>query len=218
MPAEGNPLPEIAGASSAPAEQGAASPTPSQKAERLATLAEQVAACRLCPLCEGRRQTVFGDGDPDARLLFVGEGPGAEEDARGVPFVGRAGQLLNKMIAAMGLTRRQVYIGNVVKCRPPGNRTPTPDEAAACWPYLTEQMAIIAPEAIVVLGNAATKALLGTRVGITLLRGHWQTFDDIPVMPTFHPSYVLRQYTPDTRGKVWSDLQAVMARLGLGQA
>ncbi len=216
MPAEANPLPEIAGASEAPGATEGDSLTPPQKAERLAELERQVAACVLCPLCKGRTQTVFGDGDPDARLLFIGEGPGADEDAQGVPFVGRAGQLLNKMIAAMGLARESVYIANVVKCRPPGNRAPTPDEGAACWAYLLEQIELIAPEVIVVLGNAATKALLGTKVGITRLRGHWQAFDDIPVMPTFHPSYLLRQYTPDNRRKVWSDLQAVMERLGLG--
>ncbi|TFG85900.1 MAG: uracil-DNA glycosylase, partial [Gemmatimonadales bacterium] len=171
-----------------------------------------------CLLCKGRKQAVFGDGDPEARLMFIGEGPGADEDAQGLPFVGRAGQLLDRMIAAMGLSRQQVYIANVVKCRPPGNRAPTPEEATACWPYLAEQIEIVDPEMIVVLGNAATKALLGSPIGITRLRGQWQQFNEIPVMPTFHPSYLLRQYTPDNRRKVWSDLQAVMERLRLQNA
>lgn len=181
-----------------------------------------VRGCTRCPLSKGRTHTVFGEGDPDARIMFVGEGPGADEDASGRPFVGRAGQLLDKMIVAMGLDREQVFIGNVVKCRPPGNRTPAPEEIQACWAYLVRQLQIIRPEVIVTLGNPATQNLLNTSAGITRLRGTWQQLPDLggglggtAVMPTFHPSYVLRQYTPEIRGKVWSDLQAVLGKLGM---
>ncbi|MFA6134653.1 MAG: uracil-DNA glycosylase [Phycisphaerae bacterium] len=193
------------------------------KAAALAAIDEaEVRACTKCCLSKGRTQTVFGEGDPGARLVFVGEGPGEEEDRTGRPFVGRAGELLTNMITAMGLSRAEVYICNVVKCRPPHNRTPSPDEAQACWSYLVRQLQIISPEVIVTLGNPATQALLDTKVGITRLRGQWQTLpaiaeglEGIAVMPTFHPSYVLRQYNAQTRGMVWSDLQQVMAKLGL---
>ncbi|KKK73182.1 hypothetical protein LCGC14_2896410, partial [marine sediment metagenome] len=147
---------------------------------------------------------------------------GAEEDKQGRPFVGRAGELLTKMIIAMGLTREQVYIANVVKCRPPGNRAPTVDEVAACREHLDRQLQIIRPKVIVTLGNPATQNLLQTRVGITKLRGQWEELGDIgegltgtPVMPTFHPAYILRQYTQENRQKAWADLQAVMQFLGL---
>jgi len=186
-----------------------------EKAKKLDEIAREVAECTACELCRQRNKPVPGEGNPDARIFFIGEGPGAEEDLQGIPFVGRAGQLLDKMIEAMGLTRQDVFIGNVVKCRPPGNRAPTPDETAACWDYLRRQIEIIAPEVIVVMGNAAAKVLLETRTGITRLRGQWHEVWGIPVMPTFHPAYVLRQYTPDNRRKVWSDLQAVMEHLGL---
>ncbi|NLF33104.1 MAG: uracil-DNA glycosylase, partial [Planctomycetes bacterium] len=200
--------------SAAPAAAAAACP-PGEKAALLAAMAAEVAACTRCPLCNaGRIQTVFGEGDPNAELMFVGEGPGAEEDQQGRPFVGRSGQKLTEMIHAMGVTREQVYIANVVKCRPPGNRIPAPEEAQACWSYLQRQIEIIAPRTIVVLGNAAAKALLNTTTGITALRGQWQELWGIPVMPTFHPAYLLRQYTPENRRRVWSDLQAVMDRLG----
>ncbi|MCC7146830.1 MAG: uracil-DNA glycosylase [Phycisphaeraceae bacterium] len=180
----------------------------------------QVRSCALCELCRSRTQTVFGEGDPDAAIMFIGEGPGLNEDQQGRPFVGRAGELLDKMILAMKLSRSQVYIANVVKCRPPENRTPTPQEAAACWPYLRRQIQIIQPRAIVTLGGPATKLLLNTTTGITALRGSWHQVQGlgpngaaIPVMPTFHPAFVLRQYTPETRGKVWSDLQKVLELL-----
>ncbi len=203
---------------SAPAGGGAAT-SPAEKAALLAAMADEVAACTRCPLSRaGRIQTVFGEGDPDAEVMFIGEGPGADEDRQGRPFVGRSGQLLTKMVEAMGVTRRQIYIANVVKCRPPGNRVPSPEEAQACWGYLQRQIEIIAPRAIVVMGNAAAKALLDTQVGITKLRGQWQQLWGIPVMPTFHPAYLLRQYTPDNRRKVWSDLQAVMDKLGWTKA
>jgi len=213
LPSGRPPLPELTTAAVGPGEAEALDPD--QKVALLIDLAAEVAACKRCPLCSaGRTQTVFGDGSPDADLMFIGEGPGAEEDAQGIPFVGRSGQLLTKMIEAMGLSREQVYIANVVKCRPPGNRAPSPEEADACWGYLQRQIEIIQPKVIVVLGNAATKALLDTRIGITKLRGQWQELWGIPVMPTFHPAYLLRQYTVDNRKRVWSDLQAAMARLG----
>ena len=161
---------------------------------------------------------VFGEGDVDAKMMFIGEGPGEQEDRTGRPFVGPAGELLNKMITAMGLSREQVYIANVVKYRPPGNRTPTPEEAAVQGLYLAQQVAIIHPTALVALGGAAAKYALQTTTGITRLRGQWASFTHtdppVPIMPTFHPAYLLRSYTPDNRKKVWSDLQAVMERIG----
>ena len=168
---------------------------------------------------------VFGEGDPCARLMFVGEAPGAEEDRTGRPFVGRAGQLLNKMIAAMGLERERVYIGNVLKTRPPDNATPTSDEIRICAPYLFQQIAIIQPEVIVCLGLPATRALLNTMDSMSRLRGRWAAFHapapadrEIPVMPTYHPAFLLRSYTEENRAKVWSDLRMVMERLGLAKA
>ncbi len=180
----------------------------------------EVRGCTKCGLCKGRNKTVFGEGNPDADLFFIGEGPGAEEDKQGRPFVGRAGELLTKMIAAMGLSREDVFIGNIVKCRPPGNRAPLADEVEACLDYLVRQLRIIAPKVIVTLGNPATHTLLNTTVGITRLRGQWQSLPmldadlaGIKVMPTFHPAFLLRQYTRDNRQKVWSDLQQVMQKL-----
>jgi len=164
---------------------------------------------------------VFGEGDPCARLMFVGEAPGAEEDRTGRPFVGRAGKLLEDMIKAMGLSRERVYIANVLKTRPPNNATPTLDEARLCAPYLYEQIRIIGPEAIVTLGLPATRLLLETNESMGRLRGRWAAFRgvdgrDVDVMPTYHPAFLLRSYTPENRRKVWSDLQQVMDRLGLG--
>ena len=179
----------------------------------------EVRNCTACGLCRGRTQTVFGDGSPDARLMFIGEGPGMNEDLQGKPFVGRAGDLLNKMIAAMGLSRQEVFIANVVKCRPPNNRAPAADEVAACSGYLQRQIAIILPVVIVTLGAPATKLVLDTKEGITAIRGTWHQYaqlglsEPIAVMPTFHPAYLLRAYTTDNRKKVWSDLQQVMAKL-----
>lgn len=177
---------------------------------------------------------VFGDGSPEARLMFVGEAPGAEEDKQGVPFVGRAGQLLNRMIDAMGLSREQVYIANVLKTRPPGNATPTTEEARLCAPYLYGQIGIIRPQVIVTLGLPATRLLLDSNESMGRLRGRWHTFRvpaghegiipagaasvEIPVMPTYHPAFLLRSYTKENRHKVWSDLQQVMERLGLSPA
>ncbi|MHC4948661.1 MAG: uracil-DNA glycosylase [Planctomycetota bacterium] len=177
------------------------------------------AECPHCTAATAHARTVFGEGDPDADLMFIGEAPGAEEDRTGRPFVGRAGQKLDDMIRALGLEREQVYIANVLKSRPPNNRTPQADEVAGCSPYLTEQIRIIEPRVIVTLGGPAMKLMLGTDVGITRMRGQWaeHVSDDgtvrVPVMPTFHPAYLLRNYTRETRQKVWSDLQAALARL-----
>jgi uracil-DNA glycosylase family 4 len=165
---------------------------------------------------------VFGEGDPCARLMFIGEAPGAEEDRTGRPFVGRAGQLLEKMIGAMGLKREEVYIANVLKTRPPDNATPTTDEIRICAPYLYQQVAIIRPEVIVTLGLPATRAMLDTVDSMSRLRGRWASFRppppcdaEVAVMPTYHPAFLLRSYTPENRAKVWSDLQMVMDRLGI---
>jgi DNA polymerase len=174
---------------------------------------EQLGDCTRCKLHEGRKNVVFGVGNPGARLMFIGEGPGADEDAQGEPFVGRAGKKLNEMIKAIGFERSEVYIANIVKCRPPDNRDPQPDEVGTCSPFLYKQIEAIRPRVIVTLGSPATKLLLDTSVGITKLRGTWQDFNGIPVMPTFHPAYLLRSYTKENRLKVWEDLQAARARV-----
>ncbi len=190
----------------------------SGKAAALAALRERYASeSQVAREMPGWTNIVFGDGSPDARLMFVGEAPGADEDAQGVPFVGRAGQKLNDMIKAMGLKREEVYIANVLKVRPPENRTPTPQEAALDGPFLDDQIAIIGPEVICTLGRPATHYLLKTDEAMGALRGRWFEYRGIPVMPTFHPAYLLRQYTPEVRAKVWSDLQKIMERLGIGQ-
>jgi DNA polymerase len=168
--------------------------------------------CRRCKLCNGRTQIVFGVGNPKADLVFVGEGPGAEEDAQGIPFVGAAGQLLTKMIEAMGFKRDEVYICNVVKCRPPGNRNPEPDEIAACEPFLKAQLGVIQPKAIVALGKFAAQTLLRDATPITRMRGKWREYEGIPLMPTFHPAYLLRQ--PAEKKVCWADLQQVMKVFG----
>jgi uracil-DNA glycosylase family 4 len=190
-----------------------AAPAPRDPGEALAALRQEIGDCTRCKLCEKRTTIVFGVGDPRARLMFVGEGPGADEDAQGEPFVGRAGQKLNEMIRAIGLTREQVYIANVVKCRPPGNRDPEPDEVRTCSPFLFRQIESIRPKVIVALGSPATKTLLGTKAGITSLRGRFGEFRGIPVMPTFHPAYLLRSYTPENRRLVFEDLKAARARI-----
>lgn len=166
--------------------------------------------CKRCKLCSGRTQIVFGSGNPHAQLVFVGEGPGAEEDAQGVPFVGAAGQLLTKMITAMGFTRDGVYICNVVKCRPPGNRNPEPEEIAACEPFLKAQLQSLKPKVIVALGKFAAQTLLRDTTPITRLRGQWRSYEGVPLMPTFHPAYLLRN--PGEKRLVWLDLQDVMKR------
>jgi uracil-DNA glycosylase family 4 len=179
----------------------------------LAAVREELGDCRRCGLCQGRTQLVFGEGNPHPRVVFVGEGPGAEEDRTGRPFVGPAGELLTRMIEACGWKRADVYICNIVKCRPPGNRDPEPDEVEACRPFLERQLRALSPEVLVSLGRPATSALLGRSVSITQLRGRWQQWREIPLMPTFHPAYVLRNYTLQTRQQVWDDLRAVHARL-----
>ncbi|HVQ35468.1 MAG TPA: uracil-DNA glycosylase [Candidatus Bathyarchaeia archaeon] len=188
-------------------------PEPPPPTATLASIREDLGDCRRCRLCEKRTNIVFGVGDPKARLLFVGEGPGADEDVKGEPFVGRAGKKLDEMIQSIGLTRDQVYIANVVKCRPPDNRTPEPDEIETCSPYLFRQIEAIAPDVIVALGSPAAKTLLGTKTGITQLRGNWGRFRGIPVMPTFHPAYLLRAYTVENRRLVYEDLKAARARM-----
>ncbi|HEY0840062.1 MAG TPA: uracil-DNA glycosylase [Vulgatibacter sp.] len=178
----------------------------------LQQIRDDLGDCRRCGLCAGRRNIVFGDGSPSAELVFVGEGPGEEEDRQGLPFVGAAGHLLDKMIEAMGYRRDEVYVCNVVKCRPPGNRNPLPEEVAACEPFLRAQLAAIRPKAIVALGKFAAQALLRDETPITRLRGTWREYEGIPLMPTFHPAYLLR--APAEKRKAWDDLQQVMARLG----
>jgi|GEM_PF-11544 len=184
---------------------------------------DYIAAAPHAPFIKSFTNIVFGEGDPCARVMFIGEAPGEEEDRTGRPFVGRAGQLLDKMILAMGLSREQVYIANVMKVRPPNNATPTPEEAAASSPFLFRQISIVKPDAIVALGLPSARLLLCTMQSMASMRGSWWAFRDavstplriIPVMPTYHPAYVLRSYNEDTRGKVWSDLCQVLTRLGM---
>ena len=183
-------------------------------AEELREIRRELGDCQRCPLHERRTNIVFGDGDPYARLMLVGEGPGADEDAQGVPFVGKAGQLLTDIIEkGMKLQRSEVYIANVVKCRPPENREPEPSEQETCLPFLFQQIQAIQPKVIVALGKVAAHALIGTTVLISRLRGNWQECRGIPVMPTFHPSYLL--HSPGEKRQVWEDIKKVMERLGL---
>lgn len=177
----------------------------------LAELERTISGCLACPLGPGRLHLVFGEGSPSADLMFIGEGPGRDEDLQGRPFVGRAGELLDKMIGAIGLKRPEVYIANVVKCRPPDNRTPTPQESGTCLGYLHRQIELVRPKAIVTLGATPLRELLGVTTGISKVRGRWLRLElcgGIPVMPTFHPAYVLRQYTQEVRKAVWEDLKA----------
>ena len=177
-------------------------------------IAGQIRTCSACPLHTSRKNTVPGEGNPiQPDILFIGEGPGADEDAQGRPFVGAAGQLLDKMIVAMGYAREEVFIANIVKCRPPGNRVPLPEEMTACTPYLKAQIALIQPKIIVALGKTAVEGLLvNERIAITRMRGTWRTYEGIDLMPTFHPAYLLR--SPSKKREVWTDLQAVLAKLG----
>ena len=177
----------------------------------LTEIRAELGDCQRCKLHTGRTNIVFGVGNPDARLMFVGEGPGADEDEKGEPFVGRAGQLLTQIIKAMGLERDDVYIANVVKCRPPGNRNPEPDEIDACSPFLQAQIASIRPTVIVALGKFAAQTLLKTETPISRLRGQFHLRDGIAVMPTFHPSYLLRN--PAAKREVWEDMKMVMKKL-----
>jgi DNA polymerase len=183
------------------------------RAKRLALLAEEVRSCTRCGLHAQRTQTVFARGTGSARLCFVGEAPGQDEDEQGEPFVGAAGQLLDKMITAMGLGRDEVYVCNILKCRPPKNRKPEADEMATCMPFLVEQFELIQPDVIVALGGTAVEGLLGNIGGITRVRGSFRLYRGrIPVMPTFHPAYLLR--TPSAKRQVWEDLQAVLRQMG----
>ena len=186
--------------------------TTSDRADRLAALEKEVADCRACPLGRTRTNLVFGVGNPEADLVFVGEAPGEEEDRQGIPFVGRAGQLLTRIIVnGMKMRREDVYICNVLKCRPPGNRNPSASEMFHCLPYLERQLEIIEPRVICALGAVAAQALLETDEPIGRLRGRWHQWHDIPMMVTYHPAYLLR--TPAAKAKVWSDIKQVMARL-----
>ena len=198
-------------------------PLPTQiipAAERVAALEAiraDIGDCTRCPLAYGgRHKIVFADGDPNARLMFVGEGPGADEDASGLPFVGKAGQLLNNMIKAMGLQREEVYIANIVKCRPPGNRTPEPIEANTCSPFLLRQIDIVRPQVIVALGGTAATYLLGVKQSLSSLRGRWYSTRGAKLAVTYHPAFLLRD--PRQKGEAWKDLQMVMVELGLKPA
>jgi len=194
-------------------------PSP-DKAAAFAALRDRALACVKCPhLASSRKNVVFGVGSIDAQLMFVGEAPGADEDEQGEPFVGKAGQLLTKIIQATGLSRADVYIANILKCRPDtpgqaaGNRKPTPEEMQTCIPYLHEQIDLIRPKVIVALGATAVEGLLGKTVGITKLRGHWQTYRGTPLMPTYHPAYLLRNQAMSEKRRVWEDMLAAMEKL-----
>jgi DNA polymerase len=195
-----------------PPEIAAAVP-PAGRAAALQLIRDEIGDCTRCPLHTGRNKLVFGDGDPAARLMFVGEGPGADEDAQGLPFVGKAGQLLNNMINAMGLKREQVYIANVVKCRPPGNRTPAPEEGATCSPFLFRQIDVVRPQVLVALGATAATYLLGVRQPLAGLRGRVHAVRGTQLIVTYHPAYLLRD--PRQKKEAWADLQIAMRELGL---
>jgi len=193
-----------------PAEKVAGAPAQNRE-DPLARLREEIGDCRRCGLSEGRKNIVFGEGPANADLMFIGEGPGREEDVQARPFVGDAGQLLTNLIVKLGLKRQEVYIANIVKCRPPNNRNPQPDEIAACRPFIEKQIEIIGPKAIVCLGRVSANALLAVDTPITRLRGVFARYQDIPVMPTFHPAYLLRN--PKDKWLTWDDMQKVMKLL-----
>ena len=200
------PTPAKAPAARAPAKH------PKGGKDTLASIAAEIAACQLCALAPTRKNVVPGQGALKPDVMFIGEGPGADEDEQGLAFVGRAGQLLTKMINAMGYSREQVFIGNIVKCRPPGNRVPTPEEMEGCIPYLKRQIAVIQPKLIVCLGATAARGLVNETMPIGKARGSWREFEGIPVMLTFHPAYLLRDGSK--KKFAWDDLKAVLARLG----
>jgi DNA polymerase len=196
--------------------------SPEAKAVAFAELRQRVMPCVKCPhLASSRKSVVFGIGNIDAKLMFIGEAPGADEDEQGEPFVGKAGQLLTKIVQTMGLSRDSVYIANILKCRPnmppqaSGNRKPTPEEMKTCIPFLHEQIDLIQPKVIVALGGTAVEGLLGKTVGIMRLRGQWRTYRGIPLMPTYHPAYLLRNQALSEKRNVWEDMLQVMDRLGL---
>ena len=179
--------------------------------DQLKKVCQEMANCQLCQLAKTRHNLVFGDGNPNAQIVFVGEAPGADEDQQGLPFVGRAGQLLTKIIEAMGIKRKDVYICNILKCRPPGNRNPLPEEISLCEPFLKKQLQAISPNVICALGTFAAHTLLKTDVPITLLRGRFHTYNGIKLMPTYHPAYLLR--SPSAKKPVWEDVQAIMKEI-----
>ncbi len=202
-------------------EPPAVSAAPRATSPSIETLVQTIRHCALCELSETRTQAVPGEGHAQADILFVGEAPGADEDAQGRPFVGRAGQLLDKIIKACALSRDQVFIANILKCRPPGNRDPKADEIFTCMPYLVRQIELIDPKVIVALGAHAARTLLNTDAGIGQLRGQFHDChlcparDPIKLMPTYHPAYLLRNYTPDARRRVWEDMKKVLVELNL---
>lgn len=198
----------------APDPAPAATGNPPQDASRniLGQIAAEIAACKQCDLYKTRTKVVPGQGKATPEIMFIGEAPGADEDLQGLAFVGAAGQLLTKMIAAMGFKREEVFIGNILKCRPPGNRTPEPEEIEKCLPYLKRQIEILKPKVIIALGATSVRGLLGIETGITKLRGKWLCYEGVDLMPTFHPSYLLR--SPSAKKDVWEDLKAVLARIG----
>jgi uracil-DNA glycosylase family 4 len=198
-----------------PAKDSSVSAPPWPDHPTLELVREHLGDCTRCELSGGRKNIVFGSGNANADLMFIGEGPGQQEDREGIPFVGRAGELLTQMIEnGLEIPRSSVYICNIVKCRPPNNRTPLPNEVATCKPFLDGQIDAIAPKVIVALGKPATSLLLGRDIAITRMRGTWQEYRGIAVMPTFHPAFVLRQYTPENRRLVWQDLKAALERSG----
>jgi uracil-DNA glycosylase len=211
MTVPAHPLAKVA--SDAVQEGAAAATAAGRSVSALPAVRAAMGDCRRCPLGGTRRNLVFGEGNPRARIVFVGEAPGADEDQQGRPFVGRAGQLLTRIIGAMTLSRSDVYICNILKCRPPGNRNPLPAEIDACEPFLIRQLAAIGPEVICALGTFAARTLLKTDVPITLLRGRFHSYQGIAVMPTYHPAYLLRN--PEAKKQVWDDMQMVMKRLDI---
>ena len=211
LSSEESPIPPRKPFPAAPAM--AAATAPAQRAAALEMIREDIGDCTRCALHKGRNKIVFADGSPTARLMFVGEGPGADEDAQGLPFVGKAGQLLNNMISAMGLKREEVYIANVVKCRPPGNRTPEPEEANTCSPFLFRQIDVVRPQVLVALGATAATYLLGARQPLAGLRGRVHSFRGTSLIVTYHPAYLLRD--PRQKKEAWADLQIAMKELGL---
>jgi uracil-DNA glycosylase family 4 len=196
-----------------PGDPVAAVPPSDAAVETLDDIREELTDCRRCPLCAGRATVVFGVGNPRARLMFVGEGPGSEEDRLGEPFVGAAGKRLDRWIARIGLRREDVYIANIVKCRPPGNRPPLPDEAKGCLPYLLRQIRAIRPEIVCTVGATALNFLLGVEEKISRARGKWRERDGVPVLPTYHPAYILRD--PAREAEVYEDFDALASRLRL---
>jgi len=196
-----------------PSLQADTPPVPRGTGDSLDRIAEEIGACTRCPLAETRTRVVPGQGQPAARIMFVGEAPGADEDRQGLAFVGRAGQLLTKMIAAMGFEREEVFIANVLKCRPPGNRDPRPEEVACCLPFLKRQIALIAPEVIIALGGHAMKNLLQTEASVGRMRGRAHEYEGTPLVVTYHPAFLLR--SPNMKRVAWEDLQFALRTVGL---